>query len=71
MAKHALKRLDTAALAVALDHAEEHGQAGGAPAPLERPDQCVYLRYTLDEGEPACKTSHGEGQGKMKDHPPR
>src|SRR5262249_8097972 len=25
--------------------------------------------YTLDEGEPACTTSHGEGSGEMKHHP--
>lgn len=25
--------------------------------------------YTLDEGEPACTTRHGEGSGKMKHHP--
>jgi Rhodopirellula transposase DDE domain len=26
--------------------------------------------YTLDEGEPACTTSQGEGPGKVNDHPP-
>jgi hypothetical protein len=25
--------------------------------------------YTIDEGEPACTTRHGEGSGKMKPHP--
>ena len=27
------------------------------------------LAYTLDEGEPASTTSHGEGSGEMKHHP--
>jgi hypothetical protein len=24
--------------------------------------------YTLDEGEPACTTGHGEGSGELKHH---
>jgi hypothetical protein len=31
---------------------------------------CPFLPYyTLDEGEPACTTSHGEGSGEMTHHP--
>ena len=39
-----------------------------------RLEQCAacghqHYHYTLDEGEPASTTSHGEGSGEMKHHP--
>ena len=45
MAKHALWKLDLAALGVALDRAEDAGLHSRAPAPRERPAECIYLKY--------------------------
>jgi hypothetical protein len=43
--KQVLRNLDLAALAVALDRAEDAGLTAKAPAPRERPADCVYLKY--------------------------
>ena len=75
MAKHVLKHLDPAALAVALDHAEEHGLACETPAPQEQPENCVYLRYAgpeqlkllagrLPHANVQLKTLGGKGKNK-------
>jgi hypothetical protein len=45
MAKQALRHLDLAGLAVALDRAEDAGLTARAPAPRERPADCIYLKY--------------------------
>ena len=49
MAKQVLRSLDVAALAVALDRAEEAGLTTRTPAPKERPGECVYLKYVGNE----------------------
>jgi hypothetical protein len=45
VAKQVLRSLDVAALAIALDRAEEAGLTTRTPAPKEKPGECVYLRY--------------------------
>jgi hypothetical protein len=49
VAKRVLRNLDVAALAVALDRAEEAGLMTRTPAPKERPGECVYLKYAGNE----------------------
>jgi hypothetical protein len=50
--KHFLKSLDTTALAIALDRAEEQGLISTLPSPLEDPEKAVYLKYAgPDQGE--------------------
>jgi hypothetical protein len=49
VAKRVLRNLDVAALAVALDRAEEAGLTARTPAPKERPGECVYLKYVGNE----------------------
>jgi hypothetical protein len=43
--KQVLRNLDVAALAVALDRAEDAGLTSKTPTPRERPADCVYLKY--------------------------
>jgi len=45
VAKQALRHLDVAALAVALDRAEEAGLTAKVPTPQQGPADCVYLKY--------------------------
>src|SRR5262245_60134871 len=49
LAKQSLRKLDTVALAVALDRAEDAGLTTQAPSPAERPADCVYLKYVGTE----------------------
>jgi hypothetical protein len=60
MAKQVLRYLDLAGLAVALDRAEEQGLTAKAPAPLEQPGDCVYLKYAGAEqlGALAARPPH-------------
>ena len=45
MAKQTLRDLEVAALAVALDHLEEHGPPAVVPDPAAGPGEYVYLTY--------------------------
>jgi hypothetical protein len=67
VAKQPLRNLDIDALAVAMDRAEEAGLTAKAPAPRERPADCVYLKYA---GKPqaelfASRLPHVEIEMKM------
>jgi hypothetical protein len=74
MSERTLRGVDPTALAVALDHLEEHGPSAALPDPKTHASECVYLKYAgeallralaarLPHADVRFKTMGGQGRG--------